>query len=550
MPAQPVRFSLSYGLTCLGFSALVLLAARPLRGDHVSLGLAALAVVFLAAPLLPSAWRRLAEQETRLVIALALASTLFVAGADLWRYITTPTVRVWNVFHYYLGAEYFAELGYNDLYDAALRADREGRNYWRDIDRVRNLATYEVEPRQGGEMRFDPAVSFSPDRWRRFSADVTALQSHRGRRDWEDIFRDRGYNPSPFWTAFAHPLTHLLPATQPWALKLLTSLDLLLFTLTFALLMRTFGARAGALVLLFFALSPVNGDRLIGGFLQYDWFCAIAAGLAFVKRRQALPAAACLAFASLARIFPLALVVGLLAPAGLKWLRFGRLSSWHRRFALAFLSFAAAGVLLGATTGRGFEAWKDFGDRIGLHSEQHVYGEQRVGLKHVFTRDLRGLDFDQDRDDRRTELTRQKPLYLAVSAVLLLALVVALARRNPGDALLLGMVAIFIATVASRYYWACLALLPLASGWVPTAQKRRRWLDLAQALVFMVFFAFRLANPVAYAAYNLLNLLLLALFALWLVSWLRRDFQVWRRYSRSNQLPPTGSPVAGAISTR
>lgn len=91
---------------------------------RVLVGLAALGVV--VAPRLP--WPRRVPAASRrglLLVVLAVAATAQATAVDLWSFASTPTVRVWNVYHYFLGAKYFPELGYKDLYVATLAARGE-----------------------------------------------------------------------------------------------------------------------------------------------------------------------------------------------------------------------------------------------------------------------------------------------------------------------------------------------------------------------------------------------------------------------------------------
>lgn len=534
MPISPpsVRRLLLVLATAVGsFVAALHLALPPQR-----IGLALLAMAALAEAQLPARWlaglRRRCNRHGRdtVLLALAVAALAQTTALDLQRYSTSHWVRVWNVYHYYLGAKYFAELGFDDLYAASLAADREGANYWRKVDRVRDLASYEIWPRERVEAAYRPGEHFSAERWQAFQADVTALQRQMPARGWRGIFRDRGYNPSPFWTAVGAPLTRLFPATSLAALKALTALDLLLLAATFWLLQRTFGLRTASLVLLLLALSPVNAKRLVGGFLQYDWFCALAAGAAWLKERRPLPAAAALAYASLARLFPLVLVASLLAPALRKLVARRRLDGFALRFGGAFAAFLTAGLLLGLASGRGLAGWEDFAQRIERHTQEHTFGEQRLGLKHFFTHDLGSADLDLSNAERRAAFARQQGPYRVAAGGFLLLWALALWRRGRQDAFVLGFLPFFALTVASRYYWASIALLPTLGA--PTRRRRMRveLLALAQLTAYFGYWAFNAFHPEAYASYTVLNGLLgICLLGLGL-TYLWGDWRVWQRW--------------------
>ncbi|MCB1035461.1 MAG: hypothetical protein KDD47_16680, partial [Acidobacteria bacterium] len=408
-----------------------------------------------------------------------------------------------------------------------LAADREEGNYWRDVRRVRNLHTYEVEPRKAGEDRYRPLDHFSPERWQAFRRDVVALQTQMRPRSWRGVFTDRGYNPPPFWTFVGQRLTAFLPASSIAALKVLTVLDLLFLALTFWLIRRTFGPRPALLVLLFLTLSPVNTGRFVGGFLQYDWFCTIAAGVCWLRQRKPVPAAAALAYATMTRVFPLFLVGSMRIAAVAIWVRSGKLRRRDLRFGVTFALFCLMALGLGSLTGRGPGAWKEFVDNISHHTEEHTYGERRIGLKHVFTHDLASFGFDEEVAERRETFVRQHTAYQGAAALGLLAFALAVVRRRDHRALLLGLIPLFLLTVSSRYYWSCLALVPLAGFGESTLQRRR--LDLTQGLLFGAYYLFAFLRPDRYGAYSFLNLLLVAFLGLLLGYELKRSWRAHRR---------------------
>ena len=82
--------------------------------------------------------------------------------------------------------------------------------------------------------------------------------------------------------------------------------------------------------------------------------------------------------------------------------------------------------------------------------------------------------------------------------------------------------------VSSRYYWACLALLPLLVG---LAAPARRWLAAGQAAVYAGFYLYQLTvTGDHYARYSVFNLLLALFLVSLLVSFLGRDLRRWRRH--------------------
>lgn len=467
--------------------------------------------------------------QTWLLVCLAIATLTASTAGDLWRFSSSSWVRVWNVYHYYLGAKYFEELGYRDLYVASLQADREGDNYWSDIPRVRDLKTYQRVRRSVAETGYEAHDHFSPLRWQEFQRDVSALQKQLPARDWRPIFTDRGYNPSPLWTALGGTLAGFFPADQTLTLKLLGLLDFGLLATTFWCAYRAFGPRAAALLVLFFALSPVNQGRIVGGFLQFDWLCAIVCGFCQLRRERPVSAAALLAYAVMSRSFPLLLVAAAGLPVVWRWIASGRIRRTYLRFAVGLASFCVLAFGVGCLAGGGLDAWSDFAGNLHHHAEEHRFGERRVGLQHVFTHDLRSFEFDESSQERRSLFTRQKGLYLTAAAVFLGLFFAVTWRRNVPDAFIFGLVPLFVLVTSSRYYWACLALLPLLARAGPRGRSKGRFVDAAQASLYGLYFLWTLQTQDRFAAYSIFNLLLGCLLLSWMGYFLLSDLRVWRR---------------------
>ncbi len=534
---RPYGFDLLLGLLTVWLATL----AEPSSGSRAILLLIAVAVVLWPASgsvsVAPSRGNAYERHRTRLIVCLALVSTTFAVSAHLPEFATSWKVRVWNVYHYYLGAKYFPELGYTDLYAATLSVDREGKRYWRSISRVRNLDTYEIEDRRYRARAYRGRDAFEPERWRSFARDVEALSVQRQPRAWQGVFTDRGYNGTPLWTVLGGALADLVPADHQLGLKLICSLDLLLLAATFGLILRTFGLRPTALVLLLLTATPVNIGRFIGGFLQYDWFCAVAAGICLYRQRHDVLAAGGMAYAVMTRIFPLLFVVAGAIPAFAHWWRTGRAPRRQLRFLAFFSLWCMVAFTASLWNGRGLGGWSEFATGISLHREHHLFGQRRIGLQHVFTRDLGDLGSKVRRDtkiDRRVIYRNQRAFFALAAGVLLVLFLVVARRQRSWDAQLLGLVPIFVLVVTSRYYWSYLALLPLISGRRGPPGRRSRWLTAGQLLVLAVFYAYDSRGVGAHAAYGCFNALLAGFFVFWLAMCLRRSARRSARRGRSD----------------
>ena len=450
-----------------------------------------------------------------MLLALALAVTVAATHKDLGR-LQDGKARVWNVYHYYLGSEYFAELGYTDLYVATLAADREGNNYWRGkVREVRDLNTYEVVSANRAVKSYDWRARFTPERWQAFKEDVAALAPQRSAASWRGIFVDRGYNPPPVWTATGRLFTTFIDPS-PQGLKLLAMLDVLLVALTAALIARTFGAPVAILALLLFVLSPANIARAVGGFLQFDWFCAIAAGVCLLKRQRHLLAGMFLAYAVMTRVFPLFLLAAWFLPVLRELIASRRLPPYALRFAAGCVAGAIGLFLFSLLFGGGVDAWADFVTAMTVHSGDHALGERRIGLEHLFSADFTALFEPMDKVARAENLAASAAAFWSAATALLAATVVAAWRTDADRALLLGIFVVFSVLVLSRYYYAVLVLLPLLAR----DTRGAALVGLGQVLVYLLFWAVAVLTEDRHIRYVILNVGLSAYFfavATWMV---------------------------------
>lgn len=280
--------------------------------------------------------------------------------------------------------------------------------------------------------------------------------------------------------------------------------------------------------MLLIVLTPVNDGRFVGGLLQYDWLCAMAAGFAFLRRGRPFLAGSLVAYAVATRIFPAVFLAAAALPVLRGFILDGRVARRDLRF------FGAAGVTTLAIVATsvavyGTASWQAFGSNISHHNEAHRFGERRIGLDHEFTRDVRKLDFDLSDDARRAFFAAQEPLRVAAGTVLSAMWLGALWRRKVPDAFLLGVVPFFVLTVSSRYYWSCLALLPLLATAGPMGRWRPRLVTAFQLAALVAVSLYSLRAPNEFALYSVFNLVLIVFFVALLVHFLVPDLAVFRR---------------------
>ncbi len=215
-----------------------------------------------------------------------------------------------DVAHYYLGSKYVAELGYDDLYVAMLRAEKEKFGEL-STPEARDLLTNELVPSEELVLTSAPVrARFSDARWDDFTRDVAWFRQSLGPQ-YSGILRDHGYNPSPTWSLIGGTLAGLVPAGSRTGILLLTLLDPLLLVVVFVAIGRSFGRIPLLYALTSFFLVFGAGFAWTGGsFLRQIWFtCVLGAACALERRRDGV-AGALLAVATALRIFPAVFMAG------------------------------------------------------------------------------------------------------------------------------------------------------------------------------------------------------------------------------------------------
>jgi len=321
--------------------------------------LALLAIVLLAADVIDARRERQEGEPPRKswrrrlfgVAAVMAALTYFNFGTfHFGKYVHT-----WDTLHYYLGAKYFPELSYDRLYECMAVADAtniEMPGLARRVEHrtITNLRTNVLEPTT--EILAHPercTDHFSPDRWRRFTADVAWFRGRETPQRWEEISTDHGFNGTPVWLLAGSALANLGPASDRLILAL-TLIDLIYFLALAAVIGWAFGLRALAVALLVFAtFFPCRFFWTGGAFLRWDWLFYTVAAVACLKKNRPGLGGLALGYAALLRIFPGLLAAGPLAAiAAILW-RDGLREGWRRpevRAHLRFLGGAAVAVAI------------------------------------------------------------------------------------------------------------------------------------------------------------------------------------------------------------
>jgi len=286
----------------------------------------------------------------------------------------------WDQYHYYMGAKYFRELGYDGLYRCTLIAQDEigtvaydssehiGEGRTR-IDMTREARSPDKKIRNlGGDNLLVPAAEFlehperckdrfTPQRWEAYKADVTFFRVGSDRKYWDEMQQDHGYNPPPVWTVGGWAFASLSPAGKGYELPVihhvnwlqcLAMLDIVYGAAMFAALWWAFGWRVFAVgAIVWGTQSAASAYWTQGAFLRQDWLFWLVLSACLVKKRWFALAGASMVYAALLRVFPGLAVIGWLAVTGWHVYRHGTLSRAQRRMLAG--GVAAAALLVPAS---------------------------------------------------------------------------------------------------------------------------------------------------------------------------------------------------------
>jgi hypothetical protein len=433
--------------------------------------------------------RRLAtrvDARTLRIARLFLLGVLVVAAVfsvvvynNFFNYHYGGYLNAYEFFHYYMGSKYHDEIGYFDMYGAALAADEEaGRSYRPRDGLVRDLRTLEFVPvDEVLEDRERYRRSFSDERWREWVGDVAFFRERMGEAAWNRILRDRGYNATPVWTMIVGGgLSNRIPTTSGTRMTILALLDVFLLAVAVACVALVFGSRQALLMVVFIASSYLMAHvHMKGAFLRTDFVVALVLAACALRRQHHATAGALVGYAATSRIFPAIFAAGLavrllwdLRP-GVASMRSVRERSLRLRFFAGF--GAAVGVLILASLvyAGGAAAWSDFTKKISVHrADYHIWN---VGLPSVFAAELDapgGVPRSEGLLERLPEteamldadsLRSRRPWLWLTQAGMMLLWLLAIGRLDDHDVLALGFVPVFV-LVAPTYYYYIVLLLP------------------------------------------------------------------------------------------
>jgi hypothetical protein len=480
----------------------VITASNPgLQGTDLSdqvLGVTKAAIALLAAGCLfyeqhRAGMKRPVAERWKRFVGITLGLAAIVSYYHFFKFNWPQYYHRHDQYHYYLGAKYFPELGYDDLYKCtAIAQDELG-----EIQTITGRVDVTKENRRadrkirhlGADNLLKPAAqflehpeectkSFTPERWAAFKEDIRFFRSVSDRDFWERMQTDHGYNPPPVWMLAGRFFANMFPAGHMmlgsnW-LQWLAQLDNLLIALMFGALWWAFGWRVFAMAAVFWGCNAPGDDYFVSGaFLRQDWLLFLVLAACLVRKRWFVAAGASLVYAGLLRIFPGLPVIGWLVVAGAYLVRHKRMAKHHQKMLLG--GVLAAAILVPASIKLcGTEAYPNFfRHTLQVHNETPLTNHMglRVLIAHkpwvgpssgraMYTKDDKLADpFEVWKRMRNERYYKYRPVaYVIIAASFVFFVWVVRRVKSMWIALCLGQIFIILLSQLTSYYYAFLVL--------------------------------------------------------------------------------------------
>lgn len=374
-----------------------------------------------------------------LATAYSFIASLRIPTLALWIVVClafgaslNDTSQGWGMYHYYVGAKYFTEVGYFDLYECTIT----------EATPRRDLLTYDYRIDAP-----DCSSEFTPERNEQFHKDITSSGFY------PQAMIDKGYNGTPTWTAIFGTLANwniITPDNAP-------VIDVIVLFSALAFCVYSLGWRKSAYIAIIILTYHGTFDRLWGHYAQWVWLAAALIGVCQLERKNSFGALMIGLSASLA-IFPAFLMLKYRSPKSIIL------------FSVSLMTMLTIGI----ANGRSVDGYFEFIENMSLHSS-YVRTESccNIGLSH-------SIAFSQNTDTQYLECfvewsdmcshryeNRFEPMIWAVTLPFVIT--------SP-----LG--AMYGLLTLSTYYYLILAIIPV---WYP-----ERWTRLLLFINSIIWIAF------------------------------------------------------------
>ncbi|NUP10326.1 MAG: hypothetical protein HOW73_30115 [Polyangiaceae bacterium] len=430
----------------------------------------------------------------------------------------------WDQYHYYMGAKYFDEIGYDGLYKCSAIAQDEigrvqvdvegdGNKRWFDLRQEVRKHDKKIRNLSGDNllMKVDDLLAhpeqcttrFTPERWEQYKKDVTFFSTQCYLDSyWTNMQQDHGYNPPPVWTIAGKFLGNLWTGDgvtifgkhfemhQRTFVQGLALIDVLYMLGAFVAIYWAFGWRAFAVSAIFFGTQSSAPMLWTGGaLLRQDWLFFFVLSACLARKKYWGLSAAAMVYAGLLRVFPGLVVIGWLCVAGWHIAKYKRMSAQHLRMLAG--GTVAAGVLIGASLLYvGKDSYQKFYHHtIDVHDQTpltnhmglrvllgHDVGFDKESGRMRYTRDNTKTDPFQTWKDMRVQRYKDyKPVAYTLLATTLFAFAMVLRRwKSMWIAQTLGGIWIILLSQLTCYYYSYM----LMYGTLTTVPKIRRSVEV------------------------------------------------------------------------
>lgn len=392
-----------------------------------------------------------------------------------------------EIFHYYLGAKYFKELGYNGLYEGVLLADSESLKPMASKNYIRSLRapTYPVTRKIGLERakeEFRPKFTLS--RWQEFKGDVEALKNVAA-NSWLDLaLFDAGYNPPPTWAVFGSNLANLIPIQQNEAffearpswyqVEFLPLFDLAMLLILLFTIYKYFGFLPFFTFTMLFCTSYVAGSSWISGsLLRYTWFFTLCMGIIFLIKEKYELAGIFLGISTMDRIFPVIFAFGAGLNLLFSYLKTIETKDFKKVFRYSASFLVTTLIMFLISLGQfGFEKWGGFFEKIDEHNSMffvHHIGYKRIAVYDSDTTPSQNFWWEDGLDRFRgwnknlnEEWQKGKTINYLVFVIVISVMAIAISSLHAAEsAAMFGGVILFLFAIPANYYYIYFPLISL-----------------------------------------------------------------------------------------
>lgn len=353
----------------------------------------------------------------------------------------------------------------------------KGKNPYKMLERIKKkeqageLNKRDIRDKSGLEKKIKELeeikqrLNFTPESWQEYKKDLLYFQKKIGSKRYK-VIRDKGYNATPVWNVTAKMISSIISTDSKFTvgegkekvefslMGIIPLLDIFLVGLMLFFIWRTFDFKTGLFVFIFFASNFfLNSGHIRGCFLRYDWVVLIVISMCLIKLDYYKTAAVLMAYAGLARIFPIVFAFGM----GCCYLWFiyyeRKILGKYFNFFIFYFGAMAVFFIISVIDGGGLQPWKDFFEKITVHNRDIV--SIRLGFKNIFLGMYENtVGSWNDFGDIKRGIWEQYKMYCHLIQLGVLGVVfIACRRLSPYRAIAISFVPAFFMATPTFYYY-------------------------------------------------------------------------------------------------